>query len=403
LSFFFFKLSSIFPKIFDFLELSNVLPCAFLSTNWHAVTTKYILLYQLLEGGVENDSERFVQLLADTNHHALVAERVLERQLCTHDEWLRLSVNKESSRLKEDVGDFECFYPGREQLPFSFCKAAGCTIMATCAMGHNTPSFQKKWEQVVSQRTALFGQLSMHKMDELIDDSSPGFDGYPVPTSFYDQDSCLRVVPAISQEQCDNAISLFRSYFSPDLYFIFPLVVRKLYFGRCLDFRTCSTWCVLDPDGQTKAALSWRMHNRLGTPTVAEVLFIATWEEQRGSSTGSYLVSALEQVARTAGAEMLYVEVGQEQPLAGNFWSWRHDFCVVQERFCVENSMQPPFENSQSTDRNDSTIDSVSTNTDNGCSIPHPLIRLEERWHVFFEFHCLRFSDTRQFVKILKK
>jgi len=395
----FFKLSSLFPKIFDFLELFNILMCAFVSTNWHAVTTKYMLLYQLVEGGFENDFDRFVQLLADTNHQTLVVEQIIQRKLGISKDWQSLSVSKETSRLGGNAGYRE------DALPFSFCKAAGCRQMATCAMGFNTPSFQKKWEHVVVQRTALFGQLSLninaigHTLEDSREINNPNFGGYPVPTSFNapscDQDSNLRVVLAISQEQCANAISLFRQYFSPDLYFIFPLVVHKLAYGDSLNFCTCTTWCVLDADGQTKAALAWRMHNRLNTPAVAEVLFIATWEEQRGARTGSLLVSALEEVARTSGAEMLYVEVGHEQPLAGRFWTLRHNFSVLQKS----------CQSTDSTYSNDDfkVANSLDSAESNSCISPFPRVRLEERWHVFFDFHCLRFSDTQQFVKILKK
>merc|ERR1740121_741662 len=127
------------------------------------------------------------------------------------------------------------------------------------------------------------------------------------------------------------AVELFRRYFSPDMYFIFPLIVgREAAFG--LDFRTTTTTLFFKPDkseeetqvskAAPKGACSWRFRwppelsedeNTEGAPlapaSLLEVLFIAVWEEERDQVHGGSLVVDLEEQARASGVKMLYVEI----------------------------------------------------------------------------------------------
>jgi len=137
-----------------------------------------------------------------------------------------------------------------------------------------------------------------------------------------------------------------------------------------------------------QAALTWRLHCRDGRPAVAEVLFIATWEEERGARMGSVMVEALEALARKHGCKYLYVEVGHEQPLAAQFWSRKHGFKIVSApntAFAAEISPQTPG--------GDVKLGHLLANISRTCV---PLL-----WHQFFAVKCLRFGDTQQFVKQL--
>lgn len=181
------------------------------------------------------------------------------------------------------------------------------------------------------------------------------------------------------------AIELFRKYFSPDMYYIFPLIVyREAAFG--LDFRSTETTLIFgkqEPSGPSPpvGACSWRLRrpvleghlntipDGVGRPqAVLEVLFIAVWEEERQHDYGSRLVEALEARAHEEGVKFMYVEIGFEQPKAKCFWRKNNGFQGVQRPDCARDP------------------DSLE--------VPEEQI-------AFFDANCLRFADTEQYVKWL--
>lgn len=233
---------------------------------------------------------------------------------------------------------------------------------------------------------------------------------------------------AVSPEFRAVAIELFRRYFSPDMYFIFPLIVcREAAFG--LDFRSTTTTLFFGPqtDEQVAAqptrtaeahlgcdrirrpfikllkagmpapagACSWRFRWPLlpKMKTVAaleveqplpllEILFIAVWEEQRYQVHGGSLVADLEAKAHMAGVKMLYVEIGFEQPQARRFW----------RKQGFGKAVRAGFSESEKSDLQEAEdLEQVLM----------PLVALTDVQFDFFESNCLRFADTAQYVKLL--
>lgn len=225
---------------------------------------------------------------------------------------------------------------------------------------------------------------------------------------------------AINPELQAVAVELFRRYFSPDMYFIFPLMIgRQAAFG--LDFRTTTTTLFFKPCASSeesaepastepelakaapKGACSWRFRwpaelpgaeSVTGVPAAAavliqaapapllEVLFIAVWEEERDQVHGGTLVAELETQARAAGVKMMYVEIGLEQPKARRFWR-KQGFGKVVRRELAEEEKQRILEAEENEE------------------VPVPLVPLTDAQLAFFESQCLRFSDTAQYVRLL--
>jgi ribosomal protein S18 acetylase RimI-like enzyme len=165
------------------------------------------------------------------------------------------------------------------------------------------------------------------------------------------------------------------------MYYVFPLLVyRQNALG--LDFSTVRTWVVFDAKDKTPCgAISWRIRRHAvadmivghlpvsltdgsGMPQpVAEVLFIAVFEENRNVECGSDLVDAVVTEARKCGVRQLYVEIGEAQARAQDFWG-KHAFEKI--------------------DRQAPAATRVS--------------RAQLR---FFDSVCFRFADTDQYIKHL--
>eukprot|EP00040_Diaphanoeca_grandis_P033991 m.209203 g.209203 ORF g.209203 m.209203 type:complete len:569 (-) comp33030_c3_seq15:48-1754(-) len=185
------------------------------------------------------------------------------------------------------------------------------------------------------------------------------------------------VAEAVDAKVLDTVIEMYMRYFSPDMQYVFPLIV---YRGAALglDFTTTRTWGMFDADNTPKGAVSWRIRR---SPTekicdsmgiaravepVAEILFIAVWERQRDNLYGSDLVTAIAQKALAQGVRLLYVEIGTEQPKARRFWG-KNDFKLL------------PRSNPEAMSK----------------------LGITEAQARFFDSVCFRFSDTQQYVKVL--
>lgn len=217
------------------------------------------------------------------------------------------------------------------------------------------------------------------------------------------------------------AIELYRRYFSPDMYFIFPFIVgQESAFG--LDFRSTITtmfFAPISPESHRRSpfkkialqnhsaddadtvpapvgACSWRIRRPLlayaeipGVPEIErphallEILFIAVWEEEREQVRGGSLVDDLEMRARADGVKMMYVEIGFEQPKARRFWR--------KQGFKKVARLEASIEEKQTWEEEAEAEE-----------VPVPLIYLSDAQLDFFESNCLRFSDTAQYVKVLE-
>eukprot|EP00012_Vannella_robusta_P009464 CAMPEP_0206198202 /NCGR_PEP_ID=MMETSP0166-20121206/9494_1 /ASSEMBLY_ACC=CAM_ASM_000260 /TAXON_ID=95228 /ORGANISM="Vannella robusta, Strain DIVA3 518/3/11/1/6" /LENGTH=238 /DNA_ID=CAMNT_0053616005 /DNA_START=738 /DNA_END=1450 /DNA_ORIENTATION=- len=150
------------------------------------------------------------------------------------------------------------------------------------------------------------------------------------------------IAPAHHQKYLEVVSCLYRRYFSPDMHYIFPLMVyQQEQFG--LDFTSTETWLIFGdipeegpiphtlpassswmkypelPVGMTfpSGAVTWRLNMGRNTQEgILEVMFIAVWESQRGHQLGSRLVQRLEEESRQQSVSFLYVEIGHEQSKA---------------------------------------------------------------------------------------
>jgi GNAT superfamily N-acetyltransferase len=278
-----------------------------------------------------------------------------------------------------------------------FTKAAGCTTMrtvkASCAL-------EELRRQTLPLRSPHTNFMTEH--GDTLDDA-PALTGVPrkeaAKRAFFDSlaqrlavdvavdirhEAPLAPTPKFSPERGDPkeeppelvrmadtalrqmSVELFRKYFSPSMHLIFPLIAHQQALHG-LDFTTTQTWGVRHA-GRNVGAVAWRMRkpllavhegdaSRLPVLTL-EVLFISVWEQYRHSDCGAVMVAALEEEARGCGCGFMYVEIGQEQPLARRFWG-KSGFCTAREAGVTQEQS------------------------------------------LFFEHACLRFADTEQFVKRL--
>jgi len=136
----------------------------------------------------------------------------------------------------------------------------------------------------------------------------------------------------------------------------------------------------MDSDTQEKevGAISWRIRRSASdkilqkmeittdVEPVAEVLFIAVWEQLRSIRYGGDLVDAVAAEAVGQGVRLLYVEIGEEQPLAKDFWS-KQGFLPL----------------------------------DRDTGMAGTAAELSEAQISFFDSVCFRFTDTRQWIRRL--
>jgi len=408
-----------------YLGLSDLVNTTVVSTFWFHATQRLSLLLQLRHGDLAlataTPQEYKDWLISVFGHSKQLALAEAERQAqLRHKEaelWQSLHVSKE----KPARSDLD--YQGTATV-YAFCKAAGCTSMKTVSLQGLAAEFEQQWLSLYSCKSkfmALCQEHSIEKGDsekwlkptrsngslksvlEKLGEKMFAGDGStgglkqelpPYGSSYFTADAVDPALQAV-------AVELFRRYFSPDMYFIFPLMVgRESAFG--LDFTSTTTTLFFGPKAYVGSPLpapagacSWRLHQPLqlepamrvigetDTPQpLLEVLFIAVWEEERDQVHGGALVSDLEARARGAGVSMLYVEIGFEQPKARRFWR-KQGFGKVVKRESSELQMQQFADAEEHED------------------VPMPLIPLSQTQLSFFESNCLRFADTAQYVKVL--
>jgi len=386
--------SNLLSKALLALPLEDLLSSMLVNSYWFHNTQRLSLLVQFYHGDFEwASADAYPEWLRNVLGHSahLAAAEVKARQE-ESQLWRHLNVSKEKV----------------DQL-YTFTKAAGCTRMKTVTIDHIPVEFEEQWLQIHTHRTSFMAQVQSRSGDsnpkrrqtwrshgawsrdralQLMKELAVKNDENPVACAAQEMPPPGRegfVTRAHSPQFKALAIELFRRYFSPDMYYIFPLIVyQEAAFG--LDF--CSTETTLifgkqEPDTPSApvGACSWRLRrpvleghlhkvpDGVGRPdAVLEVLFIAVWEEERQYDYGSRLVEALEARAAQEGVKFMYVEIGFEQPKAKCFWGKNNGFQRLQ--------------------RPDSSHDPDS-------------LEVPEQQIAFFDANCLRFSDTEQYVKCL--
>lgn len=420
--------SQVFPigadnlmKLLMLLPLRDLLTTTLVSTFWFHATQRLSLMLQFRHGDlafVTAPPQQYTTWLTSVFGHsqqlALAEARSRHREL---EIWQGLNISKQKPRPA-----------------YSFTKAAGCTTMKTVSLVGLSAEFEQQWLTLHSSKAKFMaeckewcknkgpmtGQMRVHgevasDQQEVQELPPPGVQNFSTE--------------AVSPEFRAVAIEIFRRYFSPDMYFIFPLIVGKeALFG--LDFRSTTTTLFFGPhhekgvqmharaaeeqhhhfggDRKMLAALkgsslpapagacSWRFRwplrpqqnsvvaLELEQPLpLLEVLFIAVWEEERYQVHGGSLVGELEAKARAAGVDMMYVEIGFEQPKARRFWR-KQGFGRAVRKDLKEMEKEHLLEAEEHED------------------VPMPLVPLSGVQFDFFESNCLRFSDTTQYVKLLK-
>ena len=206
---------------------------------------------------------------------------------------------------------------------------------------------------------------------------------------------------------------MYSRYFAPELAFIFPLIVyRQNALG--LDFGTTRTWVMFangsnggpsggsgGGDGHPVGAVSWRIRrsacqkicDQVGVDVVvepvAEILFIAVWEDDREVRYGGDLVDAVTADAMRQGVRLLYVEIGEEQPKAQRFWGKNNGF----ERLLVRPRVPtPPLTKDQQPEHCETEPGTTTVTAD--ATLSDPQVR-------FLDKVCFRFTDTQQWIKKL--
>lgn len=385
-------------RALQFLPLEDLVSTTLASTFWFHATQRLSLLLQLRHGDVAFTTappEEYTAWLTGVfGHSQWLAAAEARGQ--GGKAWPAANMSKEKAR----------------KTGYGFTKAAGCRMMKTVALEGLPAEFEREWLSLHSSKVKFMadcklacaqhpdadaGRACSHARTLLQLKAEPTTEPDERPSPCGDGPFSTE---AVGPEQRAVAVEIFRRYFSPDMYFVFPLMVGgEAALG--LDFRSTRTTLFFAPGpGAASAhavagACSWRFHwpapvepeagaaLSLEEPLpLLEVLFIAVWEEERDQVHGGSLVQELEEGARKAGAKMLYVEIGSEQPKARRFWK-KQGFgrAVCRQASAADREIVAHAEDSE--------------------DVLMPLVPLDDVQFAFFEGSCLRFSDTAQYVKLL--
>jgi len=375
------------------LPLRELLGTTIVNRYWFRATQRLSLMMQFHHGDfawLEAESyPEWLVSVSDHSWHLAAADARARREEA--ELWRGLNVAKEM-----------------EQRPvFCLAKAAGCTEMKTVSLDNLPQGFAEQWLDLHTRRTEFMAKLQAESSDvkqapwrrrdlqQMVSAageraSEDGDQAQLVPPAGF---TALFVAPAVSHHFKALAVELYRRYFSPDMFYIFPLMVeQQAAFG--LDFASTETTLVFGASeaGRPPApsgAVSWRLRRpvvcggggreTVGAPLATlEVLFIAVWEDERHQDFGGQLVDWLVERARVQGAEIMYVEVGFEQPRAKDFWG-KNGFARL---------------------RRESRAESVSC--EQSPSVDTGTVELPAPQVAFFDGNCLRFRDTQQYVRVLR-
>uniref|UniRef100_A0A7S4V1M9 N-acetyltransferase domain-containing protein n=1 Tax=Ditylum brightwellii TaxID=49249 RepID=A0A7S4V1M9_9STRA len=391
-------------RVFSFLDLDDLIAVTRTCVLWHNDSQRLSLLLQL-KCGAPPDVEypAYLKLVADFSARldlGACRARANERQ-----QWSMIGASKELSAGWRSVS-----FRSEWHRPFTFVKAAGCTTMRAVQANCSADELQKMTlplrgsqvnfmvppssdaQDIVNDKKKQLLHLIekasiIHDDGRKMHDSPPGSgvaDTGATATgtrSVTSGNNCgHRVIKIVDVPLREMSIKLFRSYFSPSMHYIFPLIAYQQKLNG-LDFRSTQLWGVMlgDTDGgHPIGAVAWRKRKPLipiqneeseassltmrsplpNTMNTLEVLFIAVWENYRHTECGGALVEALEDEAHKSGCKYMYVEIGREQPLARKFWGGLGFMPVTQ-------------------------------------------VGIDREQMIFFQNSCLRFADTEQFVKVL--
>eukprot|EP01001_Neometanema_parovale_P003331 NODE_1433_length_1739_cov_49.812500_g1361_i0.p1 GENE.NODE_1433_length_1739_cov_49.812500_g1361_i0~~NODE_1433_length_1739_cov_49.812500_g1361_i0.p1 ORF type:complete len:522 (+),score=75.45 NODE_1433_length_1739_cov_49.812500_g1361_i0:62-1627(+) len=389
--------------VLDYLDFASLRLCQQVCTHWHLITHRYALLEQLENGDFGCYSgTAYPEWLAEVGESTwtLMAEEAKHRAQSS-SQWKRSGLTKE---IKVGQDRNWSYLPGQRR-PYFFTKAGGCTWMRTVVPlklqdGEVEPGATSRFTLGIRHRQPNPVKTKvLAELESLVKPPSPppsnaaardtkqkpslkpkktreeapaapspklSLEPSPLPQAYPPEGVELFLAEARSEGIRNAAIDLFRKNFSPEMYFIFPLLVYQQNRVQ-LDFTDVQTHVMFgqaEDQGKVVGAVSWRMHYSQLTrqAAVLEVLFIAVWEQYRSLRYGSNMVKMLEAQAAKEKCPLFYVEIGHEQPLAQDFWGM-NDFVRIHD-----DESRP---------------------------------RISGKQVAFIENNCLRFQDTQQWIKVL--
>lgn len=354
----------ILPCVLNYCDLASLVNITQVCRHWFHAAQRFSVLLQLQDGdsGTWQSQQIYPRLLHDGCRHAF------QLALCSSNESHNVALQKE--RLVVPA--------------YGLAKAANCTIAKTVALQSISRNLESTWKKHDSAKTQ-FLEWASFALDRDNDWNWPPIDenskanistgqlsapcqDYPPPGT--DGDGYITI--ARDPRYKNGVVEMFRRYFSPEMHFIFPLIVNSQS-ALGMDFRSTQTHLIfgdtssLDQDRSSLhvaiqrsqwlqdsqmardnlqspiGAVSWRLHDSAQVATsswgmttklkttckdfdnashqglallhgwkpllILEVLFIAVWEHERGGAYGSRLVSFLEEEA------VLYAKQRQYQTL----------------------------------------------------------------------------------------
>jgi len=402
--------SELLPRILEFAGLEALVNASQVCRHWFHVAQRYSVLVQLQDGdnGTWQKGQKYPLLLHDGCRHSF--------NLALCQAMSRGDTDGEASRTGITMIQKEKPY----HRSYGYVKAAGCRLIKTVYMESISRDLDSKWESLNTARTAFMAQVELAQQER-----EPSSGSETSNDSAAEEQPQQKFPPegeagngfiaeAVDWRYKNCAVELYRRYFSPDMHYIFPLIVNKQA-AVGLDFGNCTTSVIFGdsrrPSDQRTplGSVSWRIHDAediackgMGqasdrTPgthatsplevvhghkpqVILEVLFIAVWENDRGGEFGSALVADLEgrvsEYAKSNGLKSahMYVEIGFEQPLAKSFWG--------------NNGFAPVVPKARK-GRNPEDVSSGR------------IVELGEWQLGFIDRRCLRFKDTVQYAKRL--
>jgi len=394
--------SDLLAQVFDYVGLETLVNASQVCRHWFHVSQRYSVLLQLQDGDSSawEENQQYPLLLHGGCRHSFNLA-LCDAKVTKH--WSKANMRKNPT----------------DNQGFGFCKAAGCVMIRSVSMKSITQQLDSKWQALNSAKTEFMRQIQDAVPNKGLNDDRKLHLQQELPPLGKAGDGFIAEARDWKYKNC--AVELYRRYFSPDMYYIFPLIVNKQA-AIGLDFQNTNTSLIfgclpsqaeegriisrrrpkLDGDLPSPlGSVSWRIHDaeeitkkgtgvgNVGTNTihgwkpqiVLEALFIAVWENERGGEYGSSLVAILQskviEYAKSRGyvSALLYVEIGFEQPKAKVFWG--------------NNGFKPVVPINELKNAGVSKSDILAGRA----------IALDCRQLGFIDRRCLRFKDTEQYAK----
>ena len=352
----------ILNNIFSFLDLKYLMKTTHVSVFWHMITQKLSLLTQMNECDFAwIERQRYPEWLDEVSE-------LTWKIMISNQSNQKMSHCWKNSNLAKGVHYNFMTIDGRPII----AKAEGCQLVKTVKFVDGPkPDHSLKLFNI---RNDFFSHFKKEKKNDEKKDSIISFlnifkkkEKVIIEPKSYDDFKNLEILdlnekyPKL-QTKC---IQMFQEYFSPEIKYIFPMIVFKQK-KDYLDFTNTITWMIFGgekeiiPFGACSFRLLKKTFESKKVENVCEVLFIGVWEKLRNQRYGSELVLKIEEFSLKNDCSIFYVEISEDQPLAKDFWKLNKFEELKDSKLSNEEQLR------------------------------------------FFNNNCLRFRDTTQYVKYLK-